>query len=429
MDFIHTADIHVGAFPHTVLRKANIEALSKIVELVLSENIKTLVIAGDLFETPRLGHEATLNVIKILKNAVNEGVKFIVTPGSHDLTAKGHGVLSILKEVGLVNVTEAVEEKYKLYLKPLEINGLVFYGIPGLRGEREVEYLERGKIVYENYSENKDNVLIAHTGLYVYSGLDISKISPKYRVIRLSKEAYSSIHRHFKYLALGHIHFPIPYHEFFEGNVAYPGAPVGRDANDIYETYVLRRKFGTNRRVLLVNIGSRNVKVKALTSSFGVDVRVMEAHKVEGLTEEVRKNLKDMSEKYRCLIVYTGKIGLEEYGRIRKIVEDESKKFNAWFHVVRREPQEEYITLLDEFRSDLSNIEELEREAIEKALEKFGLKISSSTIMNLILTLGREYSEGMRKADVDEEVADEALKILEQIFEELKHELASRQFR
>jgi len=421
LDFIHTADIHIGAFPHSVLRRANIEALSKIIELVLSENVKTLVIAGDLFETPRLGHEATLNVIKIIKNAVREGIKFVVTPGSHDLTAKGHGVLTILKEVGLVNVTESIEEKYKLHLKPLEVNGLVFYGIPGLKGEREVEYLEKRKVIYENYSENRDNVLIAHTGLYVYSGLDISKISPKYRVIKLSEEAYSSIHKHFKYLALGHIHFPIPHHEFFEGKVAaYPGAPIGRDANDIYETYILRTKLGTNRRILLVNLGLRNAKVRALTDNFGVDVRVMEVHGIEGLAEEVRKNLKDMSEKYRCLIVYTGKVGLEEYSRIRKIVDDESRKFNAWFHVIRREPQEEYITLLEEFRSDLSNIEELEREAIEKALEKFGLKIPPTTIVDLISTLGREYGEGMRKADVNEEVTDEALKILEQIFEELK---------
>jgi len=420
LNFIHTADIHIGAFPHTVLRKANLESLEKIVELALSENVKNVIVAGDLFETPRLGHETTLNVVRIIKKGVREGLRFIVTPGSHDLTARGHGVLSILGEVGLVHLTKHEEKNYKLYLKPLEVDGVVFYGLPGLRGEREVEYLERRKVVYEDYDENKDNILIAHTGLYIYSGIDISKISPKYSMIKLSEEAYASIHKHFKYLALGHIHFPIPYSEFFEGNVAYPGSPIGRDANDIYETYILKKKLRTNRRVLLVNLRRNAASIKALTNNFGIDVEVVETYGLENVADEVKRKIRDMNEKYRCIIVYTGKISIEKYSRVRKMINDVARSLNAWVHIVRSEPAEEYITFLEEFRSDLSNIEELEKEAIEQALKKFGLKLSPEIILNLISTLGREYSEGMRKTEINEEVADEAFKILEQVYGELK---------
>jgi len=384
------------------------------VNLALSEGEKIIVIAGDLFESPRIGHELTIETVRTLKKAKAEGLKVIVTPGSHDLTVKGHGVLALLNEVGLVKTTAFVETEFALKLKPAIVENIRFYGIPGFKGEREIEYLESRRIEYGDFSGNYDNVLIAHVGLDI-GAIDLSKISPKYSVIKLSREAQKAIHKHFKYLALGHIHFPVPYHEFFEANIAYPGAPVGRDASDIFETYKLRKMFNTDRRVLHVKLGKDIPRIKALKNSFNIEVDVVEISNPSEAVGIVKSKLKDMAEKYKCLIIFTGKISFEKYSKIRKYVEEEARKHGAWVHIIHSEVSDEYVQLLEEFKADLTNIEALELEAITSLIKKFGVKTTPQKILELINVLGKEYPEGIKKRDYDEEIVGEIIKILDYI--------------
>ncbi|OYT60272.1 MAG: hypothetical protein B6U75_02150 [Desulfurococcales archaeon ex4484_217_1] len=414
MSFIHTADIHIGAFSRTPLRRAPLEAFKTIIDLALSEGEKILVIAGDLFEAPRVGHELTIETVRTLKRAKREGLEIVVTPGSHDLTVKGHGTLALLNEVGLVKTTESVESDFKLKLKPTRAYNFRFYGIPGFKGGREAEYLESRRIEYGDFDNNYDNVLIAHVGLE-FGALDLSKISPKYSVIKLSREAQKSVHKHFKYIALGHIHFPVPYNEFFEANIAYPGAPIGRDASDIFETYKLRKMFNTDRRVLHVKLDGKIPKVRALKNSFNLGVDVVEINSPSEAVATVKSRLKDIPEKFKCLIVFTGKVDFEKYSRIRKYVEEEARKYGAWTHIIHSEVSDEYVQLLEEFKADLTNIEAIELEAIRNLIRKYGIKTQPQKILELINVLGKEYTEGVKKTAFDEEVIEEVMKILEEI--------------
>ncbi len=414
LPFIHTADIHVGAFPHSVLKRICVDALKRIAEIALTENVKMLVIAGDLFESSRPGYELTVETVRILKELRSNGVEVIVTPGSHDVTHRGYGTLTLLNEVGLVIIPPFEEKELTLTLKPVEVNGIRFYGLPGFKGGKELDYLEKGRVVFRDFKENEENVLIAHTSLDI-QGYSLSDISKKYVAIKLSKDAYNML-LNFKYVALGHIHFPVPVENEFQATLAYPGAPVGRDANDIIETFKLRRSFKSDRRILMVDLSYNPPRVKAVLDDFGLSVDTLVIDNASTAVKDALSKLKDMHGKYKCLIVYTGRIDFDQYERVRRHLSELAKRYNAWIHVVHSTIEEEdTISLLEGFKVDLSNIEALEREAVKNIVKKLGLRVDEGRLLDLINVLGREYPEEVRKSEFDEEVVEEAMKILSEI--------------
>ena len=414
LSFIHTADIHVGAFSHSILRRACIDALKRIAEIVLSENVKTLIIAGDLFESSRPGYELTVETVRILKKLKREGVEVIVTPGSHDVTHKGYGTLTLLSEVGLITIPPYEEKDLALTLKSIEVDGLRIYGLPGFKGGKELDYLEKGRVIFRDFKEDEVNVLIAHTSLEI-QGYDLSSISKKYLAMKFSKEAYNTL-LNFRYIALGHIHFPVPVEEEFQASLAYPGAPIGRDANDIIETFKLRRTFNSDRRILLVDPSLNPPKVRAILDSFNIDVNTLTVDSASTVVKDAISAIKDMYGEYKCLIVYTGKVSFDQYERIRRQLSELSKKYNAWIHVVHSTIEEaDTLSLLEGFKVDLSNIEALEREAIRGIMKRFSLRVNENKLLELINVLGREYPEGAKKSEFDEEVVEEAMKILDEI--------------
>lgn len=84
---IHTADNHIGISYNTVsqakaeLVKERLESLKRIVEEGNKENANYLVIAGDLFDVPKLNKSRTTEVAKVLKLFKE---KVIIIPGNHD---------------------------------------------------------------------------------------------------------------------------------------------------------------------------------------------------------------------------------------------------------------------------------------------------------------------------------------------------------
>ena len=73
---IHTADNHIGISYNTVsqakteLVKERLDSLKRIVEEGNKELANYLVIAGDLFDLPKLNKSKTTEVIKILKSFI-----------------------------------------------------------------------------------------------------------------------------------------------------------------------------------------------------------------------------------------------------------------------------------------------------------------------------------------------------------------------
>ena len=87
MDFIHIADVHLGAspdagFPWNAQRTREIwDSFKKLVELVRRERPKLLLIAGDLFHRQPLGRE--LKEVNYLFSTIPD-TQVVLIAGNHD---------------------------------------------------------------------------------------------------------------------------------------------------------------------------------------------------------------------------------------------------------------------------------------------------------------------------------------------------------
>ncbi|MEM4532957.1 MAG: metallophosphoesterase, partial [Desulfurococcaceae archaeon] len=80
LEFVHTSDIHIGAFGNRKLANATLNALEEIVQYVIENNYKYLVIAGDLFHYPRIeNYDLLISVVKLFKKLREKKVKVIST--------------------------------------------------------------------------------------------------------------------------------------------------------------------------------------------------------------------------------------------------------------------------------------------------------------------------------------------------------------
>ncbi len=412
---IHTADLHIGAFPRSPLSTAPLDALDRIAEYALSEGAQVLVVAGDFFETPRLeNYEHMTRVARTLRRLAAEGLDVVAVPGSHDSSLRGRSLLDVLREAGLVKVPGFTLDQRGLTLHPLRVGDYVFYGLPGLRNSLEQTYISEGRVFFEDSGEEGPRILVAHTSLR-FAGYDPSDYSYRYGKAVLGGDEVLGRLPPVDYVALGHIHLPLPMAERFTGNIAYPGAPVGRDAADIWETLVLRRR-GFDRRILVVEPGSGRAEVRSILDGFGVGVEVLRSGYTEprDLVREAESLIKDLDARYKCLIVSLENVPPDKRPEVEKLFARLAAERGVWLHLRARLAEPGSLTL--DLRGELANIRELEEEAVRQVVERLGLKVEPRMLLELLNILGRERSPDASKSEYVEQVVGEAMKILEEMF-------------
>lgn len=91
MRFIHTADLHLdapvrGLLQRALVRREALEALDQMIGYAERNQIKYMVIAGDLFDTPAPS-AATLGAVR--ERMEKADLTFIISPGNHDALQGG----------------------------------------------------------------------------------------------------------------------------------------------------------------------------------------------------------------------------------------------------------------------------------------------------------------------------------------------------
>ena len=275
MLIVHTADTHIGAFTNRPLRFANVDAFGEIADFVVENDIKYFIVAGDFFERPRIdNYELLRRVYRILRVLRDNGVFTITVPGSHDASVRRADILTLLGEAGLVHIPHYEEASSRLVLHPLRLGDLVFYGLPGLKNNLEIDYLRGHRVVFKNIEEYRDKkiVLVAHTSVK-FAGYDPSVYSYRYgKGVIADEEILQAIPSKINYVAHGHINFPTPLFDEAELNIAYPGSPIGRDASDLYETHLLRKEHGKDRRFLVLDLSGDKPVARSIWRNFNVIV-------------------------------------------------------------------------------------------------------------------------------------------------------------
>ncbi len=422
---IHTADIHIGAFTNRVLRNANIDALEKIAGYAIENNIPYMIIAGDFFENPRVeSYEVLSRVFRIMKMLRENNVKVISIPGSHDTSVRGTSILHLLRDAGFIYLPrfEIIGDTLKLY--PLVMDNYVFYGLPGLRNNRELEYLGNRRVFFkdlERFNDKYNIVFIAHTSVKI-GGYDPSTYSYRYGKIVIGEDnILRNIPANTRYVALGHIHFPTPLFDEAEANIVYPGSPIGRDANDLYETYLLRRKYDRDRRFLLVDLDREKPYVKSIWDNFGIYVEYYRSYYsgLDDLINDVKRLLKDLNGKYNVLILSIENIKASEIDKVvKEIRRIEQSRENLVIHLRRQSSSIVDTESLALEIGSLDNLEDIEREAVAEALKRLGIKISPEKILELINILSEKRPEDAHKDEFYDSLFKRVKPLLEEIINE-----------
>ncbi|WP_440059670.1 metallophosphoesterase family protein [Thermogladius sp. 4427co] len=398
MRILHTSDLHLGSrlFSESkTVKKVFIEALREIADTAVSKSCNLLVISGDFYDSrgiKEIPSEILLESIDILNELKKHGVKVIVSPGNHDFHPEGEGVLNLLEKTGLALVPR-VEVSDFIKAVRLEVEGFDFIAIPGLKNASEVELINKRMVRVLGDSRNPE-VVMAHT----FVDLDSYKLEDV--LPRLKGQATTSLgvlrelFPRAVYFALGHVHFPIPLEKKGVARAAYPGAPVGYDGNDLFDSYILGVK-GFRRRVLVVDIGEDRAVYESVELKNTPDVGYIELspdHDYSTAQRILVEAINRLKGPYRVVVAKIDSgvnRGLVE--RLRALAEREG----AYIHFrVRSSLEETPLTLLS--IPQQIDLFESERKLLEKLLPKYGITVDPSVIQELISRI----SEGVSLQDV-----------------------------
>ena len=184
-----------------------------------------------------------------------------------------------------------------MILEPLvfQDDRLVFYGVPGFRGSsnREVEYLKHGTTRFRGLRDysNYELIILAHINTK-FAGYDPSRYSKRYGQLYMEYEDFlHKLPENTRYIALGHVHLPIPMDDAFKGKIAYPGAPIGLDTADLKETFELGKISGfrsdSDIDVLIVTKLASNLLVRgALFKAIAIEIDLDNPFELHIVTEE-----------------------------------------------------------------------------------------------------------------------------------------------
>lgn len=235
MKFMHLADLHLGkvVYGYNMIEDQKY-TLNKIIEILVKQNIKVLLIAGDIYQSPVAQTEAINLFSDFLYQLSKLDIKVLIISGNHDSADR----LSYGSEL-LKNANIHISKAYNGEVEKIEIDdeyGKVnFYLLPYIKPDTVRDYFKNEDInnfeealssVIEkiNIDKKERNIILSHQYIrdaemgsseQIYAG-DVEAISKK-------------IYEKFDYTALGHIHKK---QTFNDGKIRYPGALLKYDSNE-----------------------------------------------------------------------------------------------------------------------------------------------------------------------------------------------------
>ena len=276
---LHCADLHIGAAESFLGEKAEsrrfetLITFEKIVDLAISEDVKTVAIAGDLFDSNTIENSFFDSVINKIASA--KGIKFIFAAGNHDpLDSR-----SCFTKSGLPENLYILDKKDSCFI--FDDIGLCVYGrsfeTAFLKGE------ERFGIKLQN--SDYVNLMVQHGELK-------SDLTSRYNAITRSFIETSGM----DYIALGHIHKRTEIGKIGETYFAYCGCPEGQGFDETDQKGVYLGEIGDGQCNLeFIPVAKRqhiveDIDISGLDSSTEICEKILSALK-EKYSDSFGENL------------------------------------------------------------------------------------------------------------------------------------------
>ena len=200
--FVHCADLHLGFKQYGLKDRMRdfINVFHDVVEYMMKNSIKYLLISGDIFHKKDITPETLYEFETILD--INEDITVIVVEGNHDNT---HSIESVswLKYLALKRKIDLVGQSLGNYRtfhnNKVRITGMPYYGAS------TKSKLEELKILCEKDIEKHDiEILMLHAG--------VLGVIPN--TGNITPSDLMQFNKHFDCILLGHIHKPYEIENF-----------------------------------------------------------------------------------------------------------------------------------------------------------------------------------------------------------------------
>ena len=206
--FIHTADLHLGANPFKTEERYNdmFRAFESVIINAINENIKYVLVAGDMFHTKDVDAETYTKTVKILDLAKDNNIEVICIEGNHDMRAYNKNIswleqlakdekIILLKPTRLKNGERKLEIGKSIYITDEMV--IIGLGYPQSTAINYINSIVKQLEEMNEILENKNVICMLHTGIDRY-------VTEAMGGIR--KENIEKLLELVDYLALGHIH-------------------------------------------------------------------------------------------------------------------------------------------------------------------------------------------------------------------------------
>jgi DNA repair exonuclease SbcCD nuclease subunit len=217
----HISDLHLGYAQFGLEEREEdvYQSFNEAVDISIREGVRAVILAGDLFHSPRPSGKAIITLGNALKKLKENNIAAAFVLGEHDI--------SRLRDVPFAYLFNNLGLAKRLRLdEPFEIDDCVIFGENKERRGNIDSLIDRlkntGKTAAQH--EGRKKILVLHQGL-----TDLNKFAGEINSTDLPPG--------FDYYALGHYHDHVEKHfDFLGGLLAYPGSLDLTPSEGIKET-------------------------------------------------------------------------------------------------------------------------------------------------------------------------------------------------
>lgn len=313
MKFIHSADWHLGK---VVYQRSMIEdqrfILDKLLEYMKAEEIKVLVIAGDIYDRSIPPAEAISCLNEFLDKAINVyKMTVLIISGNHDSSDRLEFASGIMEKQGLHIVGNLEKEMKKIVLEdehgPVNFYLLPFFKPSVIKYDMEVSEIQGFDDAMQYYLSiqdidiNQRNVLITHQFVSGSSDMIQSESEMPLSVGGTSQIGVEHFEM-FDYVALGHLHAPQSI-----------GRPTCR-----YSGSLLKYSVDEAKQRKAITIVDMDVKGKTEVTTHPLEV-IRDLRVVRGLFKDILTNPSGNTQDYIAIVLEDDGMIVDAMDQIRQI--------------------------------------------------------------------------------------------------------------
>jgi exonuclease SbcD len=389
----HISDTHLGYSQFNLHEREEdvYEVFEEAVDKSISEHAEIVIVAGDVFHTPRPNGSSIIKLANQLKKLKERSIPVFFILGEHDITR--------LQDIPVPYVFHDLKLATRLEEnQPVRYNGITIFGFNKERKSNIESLLQKFKITEQMVKEQKQvdiegknnkNILVLHQGL-----VDFNRFA--------GELASTDLPKGFDYYAMGHYHDHVEKRFDYLNNslIAYPGSIDLSPSEGIKD--VDKGFFLTD--VSAQEVRTNWVKLERRRAQFAVDI---EYKSIVDQLATIIKKLRNYEKKPVIMLRISGK-------QINsKVVAAQLIKLNDFcLHYVWQPVEEEQVSLhtaYDGKPADIDNeLQRLAKEAL-KSEDLTSLAINeilplagrgdSSATLDLIWRLYNNTKKGMKKEE------------------------------